>query len=155
MSGARRKFKPENFRLLNSFVLIYAFVMLTKNKLIMKTHLLLLIILCFSLGLKSQIDYSFPQENAVWHALAFQYPDDMDTDEYVMEMFSHKYFIDGDTLIENQTWAKIFFTNQYLGDVGPEQYIVRFKKIHCRIKQSKQNKMRKHVQINISPQQSK
>lgn len=92
----------------------------------MKTHLLLLIILCYSLGLKSQIDYSFPQENAVWHALAFQYPDDMDTDGYVMEMFSHKYFIDGDTLIENQTWAKIFFTNQYLGDVemrGEMNYI--------------------------------
>ncbi|TVQ15001.1 MAG: T9SS C-terminal target domain-containing protein [Bacteroidetes bacterium] len=80
----------------------------------MKVLLSAMIMISCSLGLQSQNYHPFPQENAVWHALAFQFSE---SDYDYNEMFSHKYLIDGDTLIENQTWTKIFFTNQYLGDV--------------------------------------
>ncbi len=80
----------------------------------MKSLLLGMIILCFNLGLKSQNYHHFPESNAIWHSLAFQFSE---TDYDYHEMFSHKYFINGDTVIENETWNKIYFTNNYLGDV--------------------------------------
>ncbi|GEM_PF-616835 len=83
----------------------------------MKKFLLVLMIFCFSMGLKSENYHPFPTENAIWHSIASQCPN---------ELFSHKYFINGDTIIENETWQKIYFTNNYLGDVdfkGDMNYI--------------------------------
>lgn len=88
----------------------------TEKNPVMKKHILALMILCFSMGLKSENYHPFPTENAIWHSVASQYAWDMDY-EYSRELFSHKYFINGDTIIENETWQKIYFTNNYLGDV--------------------------------------
>ena len=74
----------------------------------MKKHFLVLMILCFSMGLKSENYHPFPTENTIWHSVASQLHN---------ELFSHKYFINGDTIIENETWQKIYFTNNYLGSV--------------------------------------
>lgn len=84
--------------------------------LVMKALLISLFWICGSMGLKAQSYDPFPTSNAVWHALGFQYPFDMDED-YYHEMYSQKLFIDGDTLIGEQTWNKIYFSNQYLGNV--------------------------------------
>ena len=80
----------------------------------MKKHLLVLMILCFSMVLKSENYHPFPTENAIWHALGFDFSKENDPNS---KMYSHKYFVNGDTIIENETWQKIYFTNNYLGGV--------------------------------------
>ena len=80
----------------------------------MKKHLLALMILCFSIGLKSENYHPFPTENAIWHALGFDFSKEHDPKS---KIYSHKYFVNGDTIIENETWQKIYFINNYLGNI--------------------------------------
>ena len=89
-------------------------VILTKTQLVMKKHFLVLMILCFSMLLKSENYHPFPTENAIWHALGFDFSKENDPNS---KMYSHKYFVNGDTIIENETWQKIYFTNNYLGNI--------------------------------------
>lgn len=71
----------------------------------MKTNLLVIIILCLSLGLKSQNYHPFPQENAIWHSIG--------SNLFYDGMYSQQYILQGDTIINDETWSKIYFNNIY------------------------------------------
>lgn len=81
----------------------------------MKSLLLGIFILCFSSGLKSQNYHPFPHENAIWHAIGSNMFDE--------NLYSQQYILQGDTIINGETWSKIYFNNIFLGTRNNMNYL--------------------------------
>lgn len=90
-------------------------VILTKTQPIMKKLLFAIMIVFFNIGLKSQSYHPFPTENAVWHAIGINYFND--------GKVSQQYILQGDTIIDNETWGKVYFKNTSFETRGTLNYL--------------------------------
>jgi len=71
----------------------------------MKKHLFVIMIVFFNIGLKSQNYHPFPTENAIWHSIGSNY--------FFDGLYSQQYILQGDTIINDEKWSKVYFKNIY------------------------------------------
>jgi len=66
----------------------------------MKNILIGIILIALSSVLESQNHHSFPQTNGIWHSIG--------SNNFCEDLYSYQYMLDGDTVINNENWSKIY-----------------------------------------------